>query len=98
MTTFYDEKGKIFTSRITKQPVPVVIQTLTHRILGQVHIRPDWRLLDEINQSEGFIAVTNAEVLDARGQVIYQSNFLSVNRQHIVWLFPAEEPQEEETA
>jgi len=95
MTEFYDEKGKIFTQRVTKHPVPVVIQTLTHRILGEVHVRPGWRVLDEINQSEGFIAVTQAEVLDAHGHVIYQTDFLSVNRQHIVWLLPREAPEEE---
>lgn len=95
MSEFYDEKGKVFTPRVTKRPVPVVIQTLTHRIVGEVHVRPDWRLLDEINQSEGFLAVTQAEVLDARGQVIYRSDFLSVNCAHIVWLFPKEAPEEE---
>lgn len=91
MQTYRDEKGKIFTPRVTKHPVPAIIQTLTHRIRGQIYLRPGTRLLDEVNQSADFIAVTQAEVLDARGQVIHRSNFLSVNRQHIVWLLPVEE-------
>ncbi len=96
MRDFYDEKGKIFTPRVTKEPVRVIIQTLTHRILGEVHVRPDYRLLDEINQSNQFIAVTHAAVLDARGVEIYSSEFLSVNRDQIVWMLPMEETEAEE--
>lgn len=92
----FEEKGKIFTPRISKLPIPVIIQTLTHRIQGKIHVRPDHRLLDEVNEAGPFIAVTQATVFDARGKPIYTTAFLSLNREQIVWLFPVEEATEAE--
>lgn len=91
MSMNYDNKGKFFTNVITKEAVPAVIQTLTHRVEGYIHIRPGERIKDELDRVETFLAVTEARVFDARGSVIHTSDFISINRSHVVWVIPAEE-------
>ncbi len=92
MVTQFDEKGKFFTRVITKRPVNVVIQTPTHRIQGQVHVRPDERLKDELDQTGAFLAVTEATVYDVSGeQVILCTHFLALQVQQIIWITPLEE-------
>jgi hypothetical protein len=85
---FEDEKGKIFTEVVTKIPVPVMMQTTTHRLLGNIHTRPDQRLKDELDCAELFLAVTEASILDADGKTIYRADFLAVRRDQIVWVMP----------
>ena len=51
-------------------------------------MKPDERLKDEFNRSEQFVAVTNAQILDAQGQVLYRCKFLTLNKDQIVWLIP----------
>lgn len=84
----FDEKGKIFTNVIPKTPIPSTIQLTTHRIHGQVYMKPDERLKDELNRSEQFLAVTDAVVFDSDGKVAYRCKFLTLNRDQIVWLIP----------
>ncbi len=94
MSFEYDEKGKYFTDFIKKEARLTQIQTQTHRIEGYVHIRIDARLSDEINQDRLFLAVTNAQIFDLQGEFIGTSEFLAVNRAHIIWLMPVEDPRE----
>lgn len=91
MTTQFDEKGKIYTSVIKKIPCDTIIQTVNNRIEGKVHVRPDDRLKDVINEPEMFIAVTEAVIYDNTGEVAYSSDLLLVNRAQIIWLMPAKE-------
>jgi hypothetical protein len=88
MYSSFDEKGKIFTNIIPKTPVPSTIQLTTHRIHGQVYMKPDERLKDELNRSDQFLAVTDAIVFDANGKEVYKCKFLTLNRDQIVWLIP----------
>ena len=91
MSIRFDEKGKFFTDVVSKESVPVIIQTVTHRIQGMLHVRPDERLTDEINVSEQFFAITEATIFDDGGETLYQCEFFTVNRRHIVWIIPAEQ-------
>jgi hypothetical protein len=93
-----DQKGKVFTQRITKEEIPALLVTTTHLIRGVVHVRPDWRLKDEMNTDERFIAVTGAEVYDLSGQTrLYKTDVLLVNKNVLAWIMPQEDaPQEEE--
>lgn len=91
MVTHFDEKGKFFTPVITKNPVAVIIQTITHRISGNIHIRPDERIKDELDRVESFLAVTEPIVLDAEGKEIETAKFIMVNRHQIVWVLPVGE-------
>jgi hypothetical protein len=88
MFTSFEDKGKIFTNIVTKKPVEVQIQTSIHRIHGFVHVRPDDRIKDEINQNERFLAVTDATVFALTGEEILSTDFLAVNREQIIWMFP----------
>jgi hypothetical protein len=98
MKIHYDEKGKFFTDVITKEPVPVVIQTLAHRIEGNVHVRVGQRFKDELNNSEEqFLAVTEATIYNTNGETLYTAPFLTVNRKLIVWVLPNDEGREVET-
>jgi hypothetical protein len=84
----FDEKGKFFTNVVPKTPVSATIQTLTHKIHGDVYMKPDERLKDELNRSDQFLAVTNAKILDSRGEVIFLAKFLTLNKDQIIWLIP----------
>jgi hypothetical protein len=88
MFTSFEDKGKIFTNIVTKKPVEVQIQTSIHRIHGYVHVRPDDRIKDEINQNERFLAVTDATIFALTGEEILKTDFLAVNREQIIWMFP----------
>ena len=88
MSLEFNEKGKYFTDIISKVAVPAVIQTVTHRIEGSVHVRLDGRVKDELDRSEPFLAVTNAKVFGLDGAVLYETDFMIVARSQIVWVIP----------
>ncbi len=90
---FEDEKGKLFTEVVTKIPVRATVQTTTHQLIGNIHVRPDQRLKDELNEGDPFIAVTDAYILDADGKTVLQTNFLAIRRDQIVWVMPNEGKQ-----
>lgn len=90
----FEEKGKVFTNVITKLPVEVLIQTGTHLIRGNVHVRPDERIKDEIDRDEPTLAITNATLYTIAGEVQYRVKFMALNRQQIIWIIPIEELEE----
>jgi hypothetical protein len=96
MVTEFDEKGKYFTEVITKNVIFSHIQTQTYLIRGYIHVRKDERLSDEINGEKNFIAVTNAEVYNPEGSILYTCKFMVVNRAHIVWVMPMEDQEKPE--
>ncbi len=91
MVTQYDDKGKIFTQVVSKRPVSVIVQTTLQRIQGTLHVRPSERIIDELNMSQKFVALTDGQILDQSGAVLHQFAFLSVNLEQIVWVIPADE-------
>ena len=90
----YDEKGKLFTEVIAKDKVWAHIQTQTHIVHGYVHVRRGDRLSDELNKENNFLAITDAEIYSLSGDQLYSTNFLAVNRRHIVWLMPIDLPDD----
>ena len=94
MTIEYDEKGKIFTDIVSKVAIPAVVQTTQHLVRGNVHVRQDERLKDELDRDELFLAMTDANLIGADGKVIHVSRFLAVRRAQIVWVMPAYDAQE----
>lgn len=91
MSVRYDDKGKFFTDVITKDRVPSIIHTLISRIQGNLHVRMDERVKDELNQGEQFLAITDAIVYNLQGQKIYDAEFMLINRDHVIWIVPDEE-------
>ncbi len=98
MTIEYDEKGKIFTDIVSKIAIPATIQTTTHLIRGNLHVRRDQRIKDELDINESFLAVTEVSVLGPDGQTLFQAPFLAVRRSHIVWVIPEQNKREEKTS
>jgi hypothetical protein len=96
MFTSFEDKGKIFTNIVTKEPVEVIIQTNIHQIHGFVHVRPDDRIKDEINLNERFLAVTNATISTIEGTKLCNIEFLAVNREQIIWIYPKETAESSE--
>ena len=94
MTVEYDDKGKIFTEVVTKVAIPSVVQTTQQLIRGNVHVRRDERLKDELDRDELFLAVTDASVISADGQTVHQARFLAIRRAQIVWVMPANEVED----
>lgn len=91
MITQFEEKGKIFTPKIIKDQKHVIVQTTSQKIRGDIHVKLDFRLLDEINESNHFLALTDAEILDAEEKVLYKTNFLAININQIIWILPTNE-------
>lgn len=86
-----DEKGKVFTERMTKKRVPVTVAVGDLVIRGFVHIKPETRLKDELNEGETFIAITDASVSTrASKNQVYKTTALIVNKAQIVWIFESE--------
>lgn len=94
MTDEYDEKGKIFTDIVSKIAIPTIVQTTKQLIKGNVHVRRDERLKDELDRDKMFLAITDTSVLGADGQTLYQARFLAVSRAQIVWVMPANESED----
>lgn len=98
MTIEYDDKGKIFTDIVSKVAVQAIVQTTTHLIRGQIHVRRDQRIKDELDQNEKFLAVTDVSVLGPDGQALFQAPFLALQRSHIVWVIPEQDKSEEKVS
>lgn len=91
MNTDFKTTGKTFSHVVHTQGFPVVIQTISNRIYGTLHLREKERIKDNLNLSEPFIAVTKASVYDASGEtILHETDFLALNRQTIVWVFEDE--------
>ena len=85
MSTRYDKKGKYFTEKVTKDKIKVIIHTLVDKLSGYLHVHSDKRLMDELNDSSGFLALTNGIVLNTQGEELDRFDFLAINVEHIVW-------------
>jgi len=91
MASHTDEKGKLFTPVVTKTPIPVIVQMPAHRIEGNIHIRPDERIIDEIDRSEPFLPVTEAVIYNPDGTIFASTHFVALNRSQISWILPVDE-------
>ena len=76
---------------VQKRTIPAIIQTMTQQIRGQIYVR-EWERVKNMldTTTENFIAVTDAEVLNTRGEVVHRAEFLAINKEHILWLDPNE--------
>lgn len=91
MSVEFNEKGKFFTEIVSKFAISAIIQTTMHRVEGDIHVRAEGRLIDELNAGERFLAVTNAKIYHQDGSLLYKTNFISISRSEIVWIIPNED-------
>ena len=68
----------------------VIILTANHRIKGNISLYSNVRLTDYIVEARPFIAVTDAEVMDINGNLIFNASFLNVQKDHIEIIVPAD--------
>ena len=68
----------------------VAIFTKNYRIFGIIELYEGARLTDYLVEAGNFIAVTNAEVLDSDNQKVLTSSFLTVHRDNIEIILPAD--------
>ena len=68
----------------------VKILTGNYRITGVIELFQGARLTDYLIEAGTFIAVTNAEVLDNQNQKVLTSSFLTIHRDNIEIILPAE--------
>lgn len=89
MDTRIDHKGKLFTERISKLRVAVVARTASEFVHGVACLTPDNRLKDELNGSELYLAILDAEVRDGTDQqVLYRTPVVLLNKQQVSWVAP----------
>ncbi|MBI4790721.1 MAG: hypothetical protein HY782_27145 [Chloroflexi bacterium] len=85
-----DGKGKFYTQKVSKQAVSIVARVENTLIHGVIHLTPENRLKDEMNNGEEFVAITKAQVLDAATErVMHAAEVLIVNKARIAWILPA---------
>ncbi len=87
----FDEKGKIFTEVVRKEPVLALIRVPGFSIKGHVYVHPEKRIKDELNEDEEFLAVTEAEVMDEKGALLYRTAFVAVGKAQILWVLPIDD-------
>jgi hypothetical protein len=75
---------------LKKRPIPIVLQTSKHLIRGKFHVRGEMRVIDELAVEDKFIAITDGEILSYKGNRLFKTEFIAVNRQDIVWIVPEE--------
>jgi hypothetical protein len=78
-------------SVIKKRAVPIVIQTSKQLIRGKFHVRGVMRVIDEMTFEDKFVAITDAEIINPNGRVLFHTKFVAVNRHEIVWMAPEED-------
>ena|SRR5258708_7444869 len=87
-----DENGKIFTERVRKTRVEVRIMTVQGEVHGYVHMIPDQRVRDLLNDgSEQFIAVTDVTMKVPGTMERVSADFIALNKRHIVSVAPLDE-------
>ena len=84
----FEEKGKIFTNVVSKIPIVVIVQTTQQTIRGKMHVRPGYRLKDELNLAEPFFAMTEVEITGSQGELLMKAEFLAVQRSQVIWVLP----------
>jgi hypothetical protein len=87
-----DENGKVFTERVRKTRVEVRIVTLQGEVHGYIHLVPDQRVRDLMNdRSEQFVAVTDVSMKVFGTLERVDTDFIALNKQHIVSVVPVDE-------
>ena len=76
----------MFYNAFVKKTINAIVRTRKEKNEGKIFKLPNNRLLDMLNQGDdSFIPVTDAKVFClVTGNVLFESEFLAVNKQHII--------------
>ncbi len=69
----------------------VIILTKEFRIEGEIDLLPGARLTDFMNETNNFMAVTSAMIVDHDGKEILKGKFVNVLVRNIEIILPVEE-------
>ena len=75
---------------VKKELVPCMIMTTTGLIEGNLYRRGSFRIKDELNQEERFIAVSNVTIHNGSQDKSLARSFLALRKDQIVWVAPSE--------
>jgi hypothetical protein len=77
---------------LAKISIKATIQTMTQQIRGNIYVR-EWERVKHMmdNLQEKFLAITDVEISNLKGELVHRCNFLALNKDAIVWLEPYEE-------
>ena len=81
---------------VNKDAVPCKIMTITNLIEGELHKRGTYRIIDEMNTANQFIAVTNARIHNGESSNVTQADFLILRADQIIWVKPNTPPESAE--
>lgn len=86
-----------YVAAVKKNKLKTCIRTSRESIEGYIFILPQLRLLDMMNnKTEPFIAVSEATICSAKdGKLLYQAEFIAVNKNHVVHISGQVVPNEE---
>ncbi|MDI6892042.1 MAG: hypothetical protein QMD08_03480 [Actinomycetota bacterium] len=76
-----------------KTKMRVVICTSLYRVEGDMYLVPGSRLTDIVNvKTKDFFPITDAKILSPiEDEVLYTLDFVAVNREEIIMIFPLEQ-------
>jgi hypothetical protein len=66
----------------------VCVYTRQFKITGQLAIYPGVRLTDYMNESKGFISITDADVAHHDGKPVVKSKFINIRKDGIEIILP----------
>jgi hypothetical protein len=71
----------------------VVICTSLYRVEGDMYLVPGSRLTDIVNvKTKDFFPITDAKILSpTEDKVLYTLDFVAINREEIIMIFPLEQ-------
>ncbi len=76
----------------SKEKIRVIILLKTYRIEGEMYLVSGSRLTDIVNvKTKDFFPITDARIFSNSGEVLYSLNYVAVNRDEIVAIFPIED-------
>jgi hypothetical protein len=94
----FNERGKFFTDIIRKEPVRALVQVPGYMIRGYMYVHPEKRVKDELDEVGDFVPITDAEVSDLAGNVIYRTAFIAVGKAQVLFVIPIDDIQSQEGA
>ena len=91
-----DDKGKVFTTHVSKQAVSVVARAGDQLIYGRLYLMPERHVRDELNEGDPFLALAEAVVLEAHSRVeLYRAPLIislrdpdGLNMSRVDWVAP----------
>ena len=89
--TEHNGQNKNIARRVHKIAVPCLVALNGQTIQGQVHVRQDARIKDELDSAPHFLAITDARIYDAEGRLLYETDFVAVNKEHVLWVLPQQD-------